>query len=42
MESASNTEPVGGLIRGVVVGVGFEAVTVLAIYAAWHLWRLIR
>ena len=42
MDRASNAEPGGGLIRGVVVGVGFEAVTVLAIYAVWHLWRLIR
>lgn len=42
MERVSIAKAEGSLIRGVMVGLGFEAITVLAIYAIWHLWRLIR
>jgi hypothetical protein len=43
MEEAPNASVVGiGCIRGIVVGLAFEAATGLALYALWQLWRLIR
>lgn len=42
MKKAVNATADARLLRGVAVGLGFEAVMVLAIYAVWHLLRLVR
>jgi hypothetical protein len=42
MRKASNATADPRLLRGVAVGLGFEAVMVLAVYAVWHLLHLVR
>jgi len=42
MKKASNATADPRLLRGVAVGLGFEAVMVLVVYAVWHLLHLVR